>query len=58
LEVLESQKNFLLSELERKAYKDFALFVNKFHEHAKRFHEKGKIDIEEWYETCKKVELK
>ena len=58
LEVLESQKNFLLSELERKAYKDFTLFVNKFYEHAKRFHENGKIITEEWYETCKKVELK
>ena len=58
LEVLESQKNFLLDELERKAYKDFSQFVNRFYEHAKRFHENGKIATEEWYDTCKKVELK
>ncbi len=56
--VLESQKSFLLAELERKSYKDFALFVNRFYEDTQRFHQNGKIDADEWYKSCKQVELK
>ncbi len=58
MNVLESQKDFLLAELERQVYKDFTLFVNHLYEHAKNFNANGKIATEEWHETCKNIVLK
>ncbi|MFZ2405643.1 MAG: SUMF1/EgtB/PvdO family nonheme iron enzyme [Methylobacter sp.] len=57
LDVLETQKNFLLDDLQRNAHTDFIFFVKQFYEHAKRFHENNKIATDDWYESCKKVEL-
>lgn len=57
LEILTSEKNLLITDLQQRTYKDFIPFVKLFFEHVQHFSADGRQDRDGWYKGCIAVPL-